>query len=72
MLRIWDCLFYEGNKILMRVAVALVLSNEQKILMSQDFGDIIECFKQIINDTNATDCHVFMEVRCYMLIVYFQ
>ncbi|XP_066989360.1 growth hormone-regulated TBC protein 1-A [Macrobrachium rosenbergii] len=60
-LRIWDCLFYEGNKVLMRVAITLVLTNEQKILMAQDFGDIVECFKKITNDTNATDCHVFME-----------
>lgn len=61
-LRIWDCLFYEGNKILMRVAITLVLSNEQKILMSQDFGDIIECFKKITKDADAIDCHTFMEV----------
>ncbi|XP_047486440.1 growth hormone-regulated TBC protein 1-A-like [Penaeus chinensis] len=60
-LRIWDCLFYEGNKILMRVAITLVLSNEQKILMSQDFGDIIECFKKITKDADAIDCHTFME-----------
>ncbi|XP_042231331.1 growth hormone-regulated TBC protein 1-A-like [Homarus americanus] len=60
-LRIWDCLFYEGNKVLMRVAVTLVLSNQQKILMSQEFGEIIECFKAITNDTNAIDCHAFMQ-----------
>nr|XP_027210361.1 growth hormone-regulated TBC protein 1-A-like [Penaeus vannamei] len=60
-LRIWDCLFYEGNKILMRVAIILVLSNEQKILMSQDFGDFMECFKKITKDADAIDCHTFME-----------
>lgn len=60
-LRIWDCLFYEGNKVLMRVAITLVLSNEEKILMSQDFGDIIECFKKITRDANAIECHLFME-----------
>ncbi|KAK7074043.1 Growth hormone-regulated TBC protein 1 [Halocaridina rubra] len=60
-LRIWDCLFYEGNKILMRVAVTLILSNQEQILMSQDFADIIECFKKITRDTNAIDCHMFME-----------
>lgn len=46
----------------MRVAITLVLSNEQKILMSQDFGDIIECFKKITKDADAIDCHTFMEV----------
>ncbi|XP_071527959.1 growth hormone-regulated TBC protein 1-A-like [Panulirus ornatus] len=60
-LRIWDCIFYEGNKVLMRVAITLVLSNQEKILMSQDFGDIIECFKAITSDANTIDCHTFIE-----------
>ncbi|XP_050699773.1 growth hormone-regulated TBC protein 1-A-like [Eriocheir sinensis] len=60
-LRIWDCLFYEGNKVLMRVAIALVLNNEAKILASQEFVDIVECFKAVTQDANAVDCHTFME-----------
>ncbi|KAK8379585.1 hypothetical protein O3P69_019498 [Scylla paramamosain] len=60
-LRIWDCLFYEGNKVLMRVALALVVTNEAEILKAQDFGDIVKCFKKITQDANAIDCHSFME-----------
>ncbi|KAK4298628.1 hypothetical protein Pmani_029046 [Petrolisthes manimaculis] len=60
-LRIWDCLFYEGNKILMRVAVTLVVSNQEKILMSQEFVDIIHCFKTIAKDEDALNCHTFIE-----------
>ncbi|KAB7502275.1 Growth hormone-regulated TBC protein 1-A [Armadillidium nasatum] len=60
-LRIWDCLFYEGNKIIMRVAVALIFANEENLFMSQDFGSIIECFKTIVQNKAALHCHSFME-----------
>ena len=33
----WDCLFYEGSKILLRVAVALVAMNSVEILAARDF-----------------------------------
>ena len=36
-LRVWDCLFYEGSKILLRVAIALVAINSAKILAARDF-----------------------------------
>ena len=36
-LRVWDCLFYEGSKILLRVAVALVAMNSSRILEARDF-----------------------------------
>ena len=36
-LRVWDCLFYEGSKILLRVAVALVAMNSVEILAARDF-----------------------------------
>ena len=62
MLRIWDCLFYEGNKILMRVAVTLVANNQENILMSQDFASLVTCFKTIAKNAAAVDCHTFMQV----------
>ena len=36
-LRVWDCLFYEGSKILLRIAIALVASNSAQILAARDF-----------------------------------
>ncbi|CAL4125618.1 unnamed protein product [Meganyctiphanes norvegica] len=60
-LRIWDCMFYEGNKVLMRVAITLVQSNQQRLLMAQEFGAIIECFKAILKDAQVLHCHEFME-----------
>ena len=36
-LRVWDCLFYEGSKILLRVAIALVAINSASILAARDF-----------------------------------
>ena len=70
-LRIWDCLFYEGNKILMRVAVTLIVSNEQNILMSQDFGSLVECFKKIAKNAQAVDCHTFMQVSYEIIFLFF-
>ena len=39
-LRVWDCLFYEGSKILLRVAVALVAMNSAEILAARDFATL--------------------------------
>ncbi|XP_076034708.1 growth hormone-regulated TBC protein 1-A [Oratosquilla oratoria] len=61
-LRVWDCLFYEGNKILMRTAVCLVVSNQDKILQAHDIGALIECFKSITKDASTMNCHAFMEM----------
>lgn len=60
-LRIWDCLFYEGSKILLRVAVTLVIRNQDKILAANNFVEITDVFKSLPAGANVTDCHTFLQ-----------
>lgn len=61
-LRIWDCLFYEGSKILFRVCITLIKSNRATILSCNDFTSLAECFKAIVKNASALHCHEFMQV----------
>ncbi|XP_065055708.1 growth hormone-regulated TBC protein 1-A-like [Rhopilema esculentum] len=63
-LRIWDCLFYEGSKILLRVALTLIISNKEKFLASKDFTEICQTFKKITNNSLTLDCHSFLQ-NCF-------
>lgn len=60
-LRIWDCLFYEGSKVLFRVALTLVLHHQTEILRARSLPDVCECFKQITCGAFTLDCHGFMQ-----------
>ncbi|CAB4003880.1 Hypothetical predicted protein [Paramuricea clavata] len=60
-LRIWDCLFYEGSKILLRVALNLLSLNEQKLLACNDFVSLCDGFKNVTKSSETVDCHNFME-----------
>ncbi|XP_066599680.1 growth hormone-regulated TBC protein 1 isoform X2 [Prorops nasuta] len=60
-LRIWDCLFYEGNKIIFRVALTLIKRNKDNLLACEDFAALAECFKQITKDSIVLRCHDFMQ-----------
>lgn len=62
-LRIWDCLFYEGSKILFRVALTLIHHNEVLIQQAQSLPDICQTFKQITSGPFVDDCHTFMQVK---------
>ncbi|KAK9768569.1 hypothetical protein K7432_000711 [Basidiobolus ranarum] len=59
-LRIWDCLFYEGFKIAFRIALTLFKMNENDIMSVQDplvlFQKIQDMPKNVIN------CHSLLEV----------
>lgn len=61
-LRIWDCLFYEGSKIIFRVALTLIKQHQAFILEATNFPDICDKFKQITKGTFVTECHSFMQV----------
>ncbi|EMP31932.1 Growth hormone-regulated TBC protein 1 [Chelonia mydas] len=61
-LRIWDCLFYEGSKIIFRVALALIKQHQAFILEATNLPDICDKFKQITRGTFVTECHSFMQV----------
>ncbi|XP_020709202.2 growth hormone-regulated TBC protein 1-A [Athalia rosae] len=60
-LRIWDCLFYEGSKIIFRVALTLIKRNRENLLSCRDFTALAECFKEITRDSIVVQCHEFMQ-----------
>lgn len=62
-LRIWDCLFYEGSKILFRVALTLIRINKENILKCTDLAMLVSCFKDMVTDSYVVKCHDFMEVN---------
>uniref|UniRef100_A0A8C5M508 Growth hormone-regulated TBC protein 1 n=1 Tax=Leptobrachium leishanense TaxID=445787 RepID=A0A8C5M508_9ANUR len=61
-LRIWDSLFYEGSKIIFRVALTLIKRYQAFILEARNFPDICEKFKEITKGKYVTECHLFMQV----------
>ncbi|XP_033003615.1 growth hormone-regulated TBC protein 1 [Lacerta agilis] len=60
-LRIWDCLFYEGSKIIFRVALTLIKHHQAFILEATNFPDICDRFKEITKGPFVTECHTFMQ-----------
>ncbi|RMX42088.1 hypothetical protein pdam_00001221 [Pocillopora damicornis] len=44
-LRIWDCLFYEGSKVILRVALTLLSLNEEKLMNCHDFAQLCTAMK---------------------------
>uniref|UniRef100_A0A3B4TM83 Growth hormone-regulated TBC protein 1 n=1 Tax=Seriola dumerili TaxID=41447 RepID=A0A3B4TM83_SERDU len=60
-LRIWDCLFYEGSKILFRVALTLIHHNQTLIQQAQSLPDVCQIFKQITHGPFVDECHTFMQ-----------
>lgn len=61
-LRIWDCLFNEGSKIIFRVALTLIKQHQEFILEASSIPDICDKFKQITKGDFVTECHAFMQV----------
>lgn len=61
-LRVWDCLFNEGSKIIFRVALTLVKQHQAFILGATSAADVCEKFKEITRGTFVTECHTFMQV----------
>uniref|UniRef100_A0A0B6ZMW0 Growth hormone-regulated TBC protein 1 n=1 Tax=Arion vulgaris TaxID=1028688 RepID=A0A0B6ZMW0_9EUPU len=60
-LRIWDCLFMEGSKILLRVALTLITINKESLLKCTNFPQAVDLFKTIVNDPATLHCHSFMQ-----------
>ncbi|KAK2495677.1 hypothetical protein MC885_014270, partial [Smutsia gigantea] len=61
-LRVWDCLFSEGSKIIFRVALTLIKQHQSSILGATSVADVCEKFKEITKGTFVTECHTFMQV----------
>ncbi|KAM9817402.1 growth hormone-regulated TBC protein 1-A [Neosynchiropus ocellatus] len=60
-LRIWDCIFYEGSKILFRVALTLIHHNQSLIEKAQSLPDVCQSFKDITRGPFVDECHSFMQ-----------
>ncbi|XP_055384894.1 growth hormone-regulated TBC protein 1-A [Condylostylus longicornis] len=61
-LRIWDCVFAEGYKILFRVALALILTHKTAIIKCEEISAAANLFRvEMPIDEIATNCHTFME-----------
>ncbi|KAM4592805.1 growth hormone-regulated TBC protein 1-A [Odontesthes bonariensis] len=60
-LRIWDGLFYEGSKILFRVALTLIHHNQALIEQARSLPDVCQSFKQITHGPFVDECHTFMQ-----------
>lgn len=60
-LRVWDCLFYEGSKVLFRVALTLIMHHQPEILRARSLPDVCQCFKEITCGAFTLDCHTFMQ-----------
>ncbi|XP_016007418.1 growth hormone-regulated TBC protein 1 isoform X3 [Rousettus aegyptiacus] len=60
-LRIWDCLFNEGSKIIFRVALTLIKQHQAFILEASSVADICEKFKEITKGSFVMECHTFMQ-----------
>ncbi|XP_050089385.1 growth hormone-regulated TBC protein 1-A [Anopheles aquasalis] len=60
-LRIWDCLFLEGNKILLRVGLTIVVRLRQELLATDDIATLIGLFRSLEKLPILMDCHEFMK-----------
>ncbi|KAK9879654.1 hypothetical protein WA026_006719 [Henosepilachna vigintioctopunctata] len=58
--RIWDCIFYEGSKIIFRVGLTLIKLHKAEILRTKELSELITCFKEMRNHKDIIDCHQFM------------
>ncbi|GJQ67348.1 hypothetical protein Trydic_g8241 [Trypoxylus dichotomus] len=57
---IWDCLFYEGSKILFRVAITLIKTHRDRILKARDLSELVVSFKSMAESQNVINCHKFI------------
>ncbi|ORY01702.1 TBC-domain-containing protein [Basidiobolus meristosporus CBS 931.73] len=63
-LRIWDCLFYEGYKIAFRITLTLFKMNESDIMSTQDPLILFQKIQDM--PKNVIDCHSLLE-SCFKL-----
>lgn len=50
-LRVWDCLFNEGSKILFRAALALIKIHAQELIQATDYQTLFITMKRITKNT---------------------
>jgi len=60
-LRIWDCLLYNGSSIIMKTALLTVQLHQDEILSTNDFVEIVTNFKSFTTSQKTIHCHEFIE-----------
>ncbi|CAH1403457.1 unnamed protein product [Nezara viridula] len=60
-LRIWDCLFNEGSKIVFRVALTIIGLHISEILSTTQFSEMNDCLKKIVKGPPTVHCHNFTQ-----------
>ena len=63
-LRVWDTVFYEGSKILFRVALGLLKLNQDRLLNKTDFASLAGELKLLEEDRITVSCHSFLDDIC--------
>lgn len=63
-LRIWDCLFFEGNKVLLRVSALLILQNKERLMACNNFQEMVAEIQEVIKNPLSVNCHKLMK-HCF-------
>ena len=69
-LRIWDCLLYEGHKVIFRVALALFGIRSERVRESKNLPDFVDALNHFHQDKRVVNCHHFMSVSNYAVTNY--
>ena len=69
-LRIWDCLLYEGHKVIFRVALALFGIRSERVRDSKNLPDFVDALNHFHQDKRVVNCHHFMSVSYYAVNYY--
>uniref|UniRef100_A0A0N5AJE5 Rab-GAP TBC domain-containing protein n=1 Tax=Syphacia muris TaxID=451379 RepID=A0A0N5AJE5_9BILA len=64
-LRIWDCLFNEGDSILFRIAIVLLEKSAPALLKCQGMADIMAFIHDIGSLPVAVECHELLKVSSF-------
>ncbi|CAH8493092.1 unnamed protein product [Heterobilharzia americana] len=64
-IRIFDCLFYEGDKVLFRVCLSLVKLHYKDLIECKEFPVLITAFRNMCKDKQTLYCHQFVEMSYY-------
>jgi len=61
-LRVWDCLFFDGSIVLLLVGLNIILQHSDAVLCCRSTADILDVFRDVPNSPHVTRCHEFIQV----------